>query len=86
MGLPTFFSNGTECLVWLQAEAHVRTLTTPEIEGELACVLDALPEADAMDRANNTTRGGLYRDMCSVYRTELHRRLTHGVVCPTCGR
>jgi hypothetical protein len=61
-------------LDWQATKDLAKNMTTPQLWGAILDIQKTLPMADAMDRSEGTTRGGLYRDESSVYRAELNRR------------
>jgi hypothetical protein len=53
---------------WQGTEEWAREATIPQLLGALDDILATLDSADALDREDGGTRGGVYRDECSVYR------------------
>lgn len=70
---------------WEAEARRVQILTDSQITAELAGLIDALDAADEMDRATGDDRGGYYRDVCSVLRAEMRRRVD-SPVCHYCGK
>ena len=63
-----------ETINWSEFEERAARMTNEQLQNACKAIADALPAADALDRATGQDRGGRYRDESSVYRRELDQR------------
>ncbi len=75
----------TNKIDWAAEEDAAKLLTADQINAKLASLIDALDAADELDRATGQDRGGYYRDLCSILRRELKRRVA-SKLCVCCGK
>ena len=75
----------TNRIDWAAEESAAALLSESQINDKLAGLIDALDAADALDRETGQDRGGYYRDLCSILRQELARRVKKGL-CRCCGK
>lgn len=64
----------TKQLDFAATQEKAQAMSDAQLIGAIHDIQNTLPSADAMDRADGTSRGGYYRDEASVYHAEIKRR------------
>ena len=64
----------TKQLDFAATQEKAQEMSDAQLIGAIRDIQNTLPSADAMDRADGTSRGGYYRDEASVYHAEMNKR------------